>query len=155
MRIGGRLHNSKLPEDVKAHPIIVPTVSRIALLIIRDTHTRLARHGGTQLTITVIRQQHWIPRMRVLVRNVIGQCTSFIRYRKEVSHQLMASSPSVRVTPAQPFLMSGVDFAGPFLLYRSPGRPLRSSTQSNDKAWIAVCMDRCFRVPSRTPFIWI
>lgn len=141
IRVGGRLQNSMLPEQVK-HPIIIPDSSRLALLIARDIHIRVARHAGVQLTMTVIRQQYWIPKLRVLVRKIVGQCTSCIRYRKEVANQLMASLPTVRVTPAQPFMFSGVDFAGPFLIRRFPGRPLRSHSNVEEKVWIAVfvCM---------------
>lgn len=50
----------------------------------------------------------------------------------------MASLPTVRVTPAPPFMISGVDFAGPFLIRRFPGRPLRNNSNVDEKVWIVV-----------------
>ncbi|CAK1579886.1 unnamed protein product [Parnassius mnemosyne] len=49
----------------------------------------------------------------------------------------MGDLPRVRITPARPFLHSGVDFAGPYQILRSKGRGFNIT-----KAYIAifVCM---------------
>lgn len=143
MRVGGRLQNARLHENVK-HPILIPESSPLAELIIRDAHHQ-ALHGAVQLTMVVVRQKYWIPRLRILTRKVIGICTSCIRYRKETAMQLMANLPSARVNAALPFVVTGVDFAGPFLTRRTPGRPPRNikfkdtpQPPSVDKVWVAV-----------------
>lgn len=143
IRVGGRLQNARLNDDVK-HPMVIPDSSRLAELIIRDAHHQ-ALHGAVQLTMVVVRQKYWIPRLRVLTRKVIGSCTSCIRYRKETAKQLMANLPSVRVNAALPFVVTGVDFAGPFLTRRTPGRPPRNTKFNDtpppptvDKVWVAV-----------------
>lgn len=143
IRVGGRLQNARFNDDVK-HPMVIPDSSRLAELIIRDAHHQ-ALHGAVQLTMVVVRQKYWIPRLRVLTRKVIGSCTSCIRYRKETAKQLMANLPSVRVNAALPFVVTGVDFAGPFLTRRTPGRPPRNTKFNDtpppptvDKVWVAV-----------------
>lgn len=60
--------------------------------------------------------------------------------------QLMANLPSVRVNAALPFVITGIDFAGPFLTRRTPGRPPRNINFKDpapvpptvDKVWVAV-----------------
>lgn len=54
----------------------------------------------------------------------------------------MGSLPTARVRAAQPFAITGLDFAGPYLLKRKAGRPTRNQPVTMDKAWICVfvCM---------------
>lgn len=148
MRVGGRLQNAQLNDNMK-HPVLIPASSALALLIIRDAH-RQALHGAVQLTMVVVRQNYWITGLRALTRKVIGRCTSCIRYRKEVASQLMANLPSARVMPTLTFVTTGLDFAGPFMTRRTAGRPPRNIGYKDpppppptvDKLWVAVfvCM---------------
>lgn len=137
IRVGGRLQNARLSDNTK-HPVILDPSSRLSLLVVRFAH-RQAPHAGCQLTMAMVRGEYWIPRLRVLTTQVIKKCPTCIRFRKETAIQLMGNLPAVRVNVAQPFLVTGVDFAGPFLLAREKGRPgLRGSPQVADKAWVAV-----------------
>lgn len=89
--------------------------------------------------MAMVRREYWIPRLRVLVKQVISRCPTCIRFKKETAQQLMGTLPAVRVNVAQPFLVSGVDFAGPFNLARARGRPnTRSDAPVTDKAWVVV-----------------
>jgi hypothetical protein len=58
LRVGGRLQNSQLDADSK-HPAILPKESQPAQLIISHAHSR-TMHGGTQLTLSLIRKSCWI-----------------------------------------------------------------------------------------------
>lgn len=147
VRMGGRLRYAKMDEDMK-HPTLIPQSSALAELIVRDAHHQ-ALHGGVQLTMVVVRQKYWIPSLRAIVKKVVRSCTSCIRYRKETAMQLMADLPSVRVNAALPFVVTGLDFAGPFLVRRTPGRPPRGVKFKDtpppptvDKVWVTVfvCM---------------
>ncbi|KAL6417860.1 hypothetical protein ACFW04_012486 [Cataglyphis niger] len=55
------------------------------------------------------------------------------RWRGATQQQIMGDLPRLRVTPARPFLQTGVDYAGPIQLRTTKGRGHRSH-----KAFIAV-----------------
>ncbi|KAL6418611.1 hypothetical protein ACFW04_011957 [Cataglyphis niger] len=94
-------------------------------------------HGGVQLTLGSVRQCYWIPRGRQLVKAIIQRCVTCARWRGATQQQIMGDLPRLRVTPARPFLRTGVDYAGPIQLRTSKGRGHRSY-----KAYIAVFV--CF-----------
>ena len=131
LRVGGRLKHSTLDFDEK-HPIILPEKGHFTILIIRDHHEK-ALHGGTQLTLSMLRQNYWILRGRRVVRTYIHSCVTCWRWRAKASQQQMGNLPPSRVTATRPFFNSGVDYAGPFLTKTSPGRGHRTR-----KSYVAV-----------------
>ncbi|XP_011867086.1 PREDICTED: uncharacterized protein LOC105561589 [Vollenhovia emeryi] len=58
IRVGGRLAHAALSLDA-THPAILPRHSQLSSLIIAHAH-QWTLHGGTQLTLSHIRQQYWI-----------------------------------------------------------------------------------------------
>lgn len=135
LRVGGRLHHSNLPENTK-HPAILPRVSLFTSLVIRDAHLR-SLHGGTQLTSSYIREEFWIVGGRAPVRKHILHCVICTRFRQRRAQQLMGQLPASRVTPARPFLHSGIDYAGPFTIKTWKGKNARTY-----KAYVALFV--CF-----------
>ena len=131
LRVGGRLKHSTLDFDEK-HPIILPEKGHFTILIIRDHHEK-ALHGGTQLTLSMLRQNYWILRGRCVVRTYIHSCVTCWRWRAKASQQQMGKLPPSRVTATRPFLNWGVDYADPFLTKTSPGRGHRTR-----KSYVAV-----------------
>ncbi|XP_025267780.1 uncharacterized protein LOC112639101 [Camponotus floridanus] len=131
LRVGGRLKYSILAYDER-HPVLLPKGSHLTRLIVDDCHKR-ALHGGTQLTLSLIRQQYWIPQGRALVKEAILRCLPCVRWRAATPQQLMGDLPRERVVPARPFLHTGVDYAGPIQLRTTKGRGHRSY-----KAFVAV-----------------
>lgn len=139
LRVGGRLINSSCPGETK-HQAIVPSESRLAYLIIRDTHT-ITLHGQAQLMMAHIRRSFWIPKLRQVINRYIHKCPTCIRHSKRPNDQLMGNLPAVRVNEAEPFAYTGVDFAGPFEIRRGRGRPKsgRGKVLSDtEKAWIVI-----------------
>ncbi|XP_025267293.1 uncharacterized protein LOC112638911 [Camponotus floridanus] len=131
LRVGGRLKHSILAYDER-HPVLLPKGSHFTRLIVDDCYKR-ALHGGTQLTLSLIRQRYWIPRGRALVKEAILRCLPCVRWRAATLQQLMGDLPRERVVPARPFLHTGVDYAGPVQLRTIKGRGHRSY-----KAFVAV-----------------
>ena len=72
LRLGGRLHNSLLSYDQK-HPFILPGNSRFSKLLVDFYHLK-SLHGGISLTISSIRQEFWITKLRNLVKFQINKC---------------------------------------------------------------------------------
>lgn len=131
LRAGGRLRHATMNADGR-HPIILPTGSRLTQLIVTACHARTL-HGGTQLTLAVVRQQYWIPRGRGLVRWLILRCMTCARWRAAVPQPVMADLPVARITPARPFSRTGVDYEGPVFMRTTKGRGYKAV-----KAFICV-----------------
>lgn len=120
LRVGGRLGKAQLNPD-EAHPAILPPASRLTHLYVSHIH-RNTLHGGVQATLGAVRQRFWIPKGRSTVKCILHRCVTCLRWRAEPAQQLMGELPAQRVTPARPFLSTGVDYAGPIWLRTTPGR---------------------------------
>ncbi|XP_070172233.1 uncharacterized protein [Polyergus mexicanus] len=130
IRLGGRIDHSSLSYDER-HPIILPK-HRISDLLIAQAH-KASLHGGTQLTLRILRQNYWIISARTSVKSLIRSCVKCVRERARTSQQLMGNLPQPRVTPSAPFSHTGVDYAGPMNIIPSVGRGQRSK-----KYYVAV-----------------
>ncbi|XP_061728871.1 uncharacterized protein LOC133533829 [Cydia pomonella] len=135
LRVGGRLKHANLSEDSK-NPIILDSKNRLTFFLVADAHQRTL-HGGQQLMMCYLKSKYWILKMKQKVRSYIHKCLICARQNATAKKQLMGDLPKERVTPARPFLNSGVDFAGPYQTLMSKGRGLRTI-----KSYIAifVCM---------------
>ncbi|XP_076285540.1 uncharacterized protein LOC143211601 [Lasioglossum baleicum] len=67
-----------------------------------DCHQNIL-HGGTQLTLSIVRQVFWIINSRRIVRRLIHKCVKCVRARATTAQQQMGDLPKVRVTPSRPF----------------------------------------------------
>ena len=105
-------------------------------LVIRQAPLKIL-HGGTQLTLSTIRQTYWIVGGRAPVRSYILKCVVFACHRGITAQQIIGQLPIARLTPARTFLNSGVDYAGPISLKSLKGRGHKSY-----KGWLVifVCM---------------
>lgn len=135
IRMGGRIGKADISYDMK-HPFIVPPNTRLSWLIVTNAHEKTL-HGSVQIMMQFVRQNLWIPRLRNELRARVHKCVVCKRYNATFENQLMADLPADRVNPNKPFLITGVDYAGPLDLVE------RYKTRtSKRKAWIAVfvCM---------------
>ncbi|XP_062538558.1 uncharacterized protein LOC134206843 [Armigeres subalbatus] len=120
LRLYGRLANMKTCFDTR-FPILLPADHRLSWLIARSYHIRTL-HGSPTLTLATIRQRFWPVRGRQLARKVVRQCVTCFRCQPRLAQQIMAPLPSVRVSPARPFIHSGMDYCGPFFVRPLSGR---------------------------------
>ncbi|XP_011864758.1 PREDICTED: uncharacterized protein LOC105560332 [Vollenhovia emeryi] len=114
----------------------IQQIDCLSSLIIAYAHQRTL-HGGTQLTLSHIRQQYWILGGRAPVKSHILRCVTCARQRGIRAHQLMGQLPLSRVTQARPFTHTGVDYAGPLTVKTWKGRGAKTC-----KGWICVFV--CF-----------
>ncbi|KFM71288.1 hypothetical protein X975_00963, partial [Stegodyphus mimosarum] len=135
LRVGGRLRNASLPESVK-HQIILPKNHPVTKLLVKFYHLTYM-HGGVQLVNSAMKQKYWIIGAKAAIRREIKRCVICARFCSELSKQVMADLPSARVNPGRPFLRSGTDFSGPFLISPRRGRGVKPLK-------MYVCVFVCF-----------
>ncbi|XP_011268437.2 uncharacterized protein LOC105258697 [Camponotus floridanus] len=136
LRVGGRLKHAILIFDER-HPMIAPPTSWLTKLMVESCHRRTL-HGGTQLTLGLLHLRFWVPQGRAVVKRILHRCVTCTRWRANTPQPLMGDLPRERVTPARPFLRTGVDYAGPIFIRTSKGRRAH-------KAFIVVFVCLCSR----------
>lgn len=125
LRVGGRLENSEFPYD-KQHPIILCSKHRLTKLIFLSEHNRLL-HAGPQLLLASMREKFWPIGGRYIAKNTVRQCIKCFRHNAKSPDVIMGNLPSHRVQPKPPFDVTGVDYAGPFLIKDHQGRGCKIS----------------------------
>lgn len=134
LRVGGRLKFSHLDFNMQ-HPILLPPKHHLTKLIFYDTHIKLFHTGPSHLLATT-REKFWAISGRNTARNTVHNCITCSRAKPKFAPPLMGELPQERVTPSYPFQISGVDYAGPFILKDRLGRGCKTY-----KAW--VCLFIC------------
>ncbi|XP_026322793.1 uncharacterized protein LOC113232331 [Hyposmocoma kahamanoa] len=120
LRVGGRIQAADVPVDYK-HPIIIPKDTHLAMLLIKDAHSKLL-HGGMALTMNYLKSRYWIIGLKPLIKKHYRECVICVRHRGATVQPQMGDLPRVRISPGRPFHASGVDFAGPIQMRVSKGR---------------------------------
>ncbi|XP_062716249.1 uncharacterized protein LOC134291888 [Aedes albopictus] len=130
-RIGNAPH---LPYSAK-YPVVMPRHHRITFLLVDSYHRRFL-HANGETVCNELRQQFYIPKLRVLVRKVSRQCQHCKILKANPTPPRMGPLPRVRLTPfIRPFTYVGVDYMGPFMV--KMGR-------SSVKRWI--CLFTCLTI---------
>ena len=110
IRVRGRLEKSQISFESK-HPIILPK-SHLSKLIIRSQHL-LMNHVGVEGLYASIRSQYWIIKCKKICKSVIRECLNCKKLDSKPMTQGAAQLPKDRITPASPFSITGLDYAGP------------------------------------------
>ncbi|XP_058840856.1 uncharacterized protein LOC131696328 [Topomyia yanbarensis] len=114
LRVGGRIRNSDLPEDQK-HPMILPENNHFTEILIEALHLEHL-HVGLNGLLAVVKQRFWPVNAKRTIHRVLKKCVRCFRTNPKDVLQYMGDLPSCRVTAAQPFVRTGMDYAGPFFI---------------------------------------
>lgn len=131
LRCKGRLEHADLSEAAR-HPILLPKNDRLTTLIIETIHKQKF-HCGTSQTLGHVRHRFWIPQGRAVVRLVLKHCRTCLRQEGgPYKMPAMPPLPKSRVSEAQAFSRTGLDYLGPLYIRSSEGLK---------KTW--VCLFTC------------
>ncbi|XP_014288043.1 uncharacterized protein [Halyomorpha halys] len=103
------------------HPILLPRRAPLSSLIIDFIHSNHF-HAGPALTLALLRGKYWIPTAAKLIRGRINRCVHCRIQRAKPIAPIMAPLPRARFEDIRPFVQTGVDYAGPFLIKESQRR---------------------------------
>ncbi|BES97016.1 Retrotransposon protein [Nesidiocoris tenuis] len=134
-RVGGRLTNAPVTYDQK-HQILLPRRSFYTNLIIHHYHL-LNHHIGPAALLATIRGRYWIPGAKSEIRRIRHKCIICSRFSRSNVIPLMGPLPKSRFSNTRAFLVTGVDFAGPFL-YRASH--LRKASVQKAYLCLFLCM---------------
>lgn len=136
MRVGGRIGYSQYFSYDKKHPILITSKHRFTQLLFQHKHKQLL-HAAPQALLFELHDTWWPVGGRNLARKVFYDCVVCRRVRGRTLSPLMGNLPQERITPTYPYLISGVDYAGPVFILNRKGRGAQTS-----KAYI--CLFVCF-----------
>lgn len=129
LRVKGRIDKLQWGSKAMKRPIILPRHNRVTFLLIDSLH-RHYKHQNNETVVNELRQEYWIPRMRVEVRRVKTQCQQCKLEKVKPITVEMAPLPEARLAPYfRPFTYTGLDYFGP--VYVTIGR-------RKEKRWVAL-----------------
>ncbi len=136
IRCHGRLALSMLPDSVK-FPKLMPKDAPYTKLVILDAHQKSTGefifHSGVEQTLAETRKEYWVVQGRQDVQKVLNSCSYYKKFKgKPYKQPAMPALPKERVSRAQPFEFTGLDYLGP-VWYKL--------NDQKEKAWI--CLFTC------------
>ena len=120
LRVGGRLSNANISLS-QSHPIIQSSKDIIVDHLFNYKHVHLG-HCGPSLLLSSTGNRFHIVGAKRLARAVCRRCVTCRRVSAKTQSQMMGQLPAPRVTPNPPFTITGVDYAGPFILKKGHTR---------------------------------
>ncbi|XP_071652706.1 uncharacterized protein [Temnothorax longispinosus] len=120
LRVGGKLTHSAILYEAK-HPALLPSRHQLTELIVERTH-RLHLHPGRRALHYILSQHFWILGAHQAIKRCLSRCYLCFRANPHTVQPPMADLFLDRVRQANPFSITGVDYAGPFPVYNRRSR---------------------------------
>ena len=116
LHVGGRLSHADLAPS-QNHPVILSSKDHLLELLFNYDHVCLGHCGPTLLLSHAGTRLHVLG-ARHLARSICSHCITCRKAAARVETQRMGQLPAARITPSPPFTVTGIDYAGPFILKR-------------------------------------
>lgn len=129
IRINSRVNEPKENYAQKFAPLL-PRKSQLAVTLLFDYHYK-HNHVGIETQVADLRSRFWMPQARAALRKVQSMCNYCGFRRANPVEYKMSALPNVRTsTNLRPFEVTGLDCAGPFIVYARNGH--------QKKVWILI-----------------
>ena len=135
IRVGGRLELSGESYNTK-HPVILHSNHPFVKLLVRQIHLDNC-HPGPSTLLSVIAHSYYLIAGKKLCKSICQKCVPCKKAYVRTAQQQMGQLPSSRTQLTPPFMVCGVDFAGPF--YTKEGNQRKPTIRKN-----YVCVFICF-----------
>ncbi len=90
-------------------------------LLVKTEH-RKQLHAGTSILMSILGHSYYIPGLRAFLKRIAKTCSTCQQANARPQSLQMGLLPAARTSPAPPFAVVGIDFAGPFQLKRGHTR---------------------------------
>lgn len=134
LRVGGRLELSSLNQNIK-HPLLLSSKHPLTNILFIAKHLELL-HAGPQLLLSNIRQSIWVIGGRNLAKKTVHECIKCFKFKPKFATSPMGQLPQERINMSFPFEITGIDYAGPYLI---KDRKLRNSKMIKCYMCVFVC----------------
>lgn len=119
MRINGRIDNICGIKLNTKRPIILPRAHRITYLIVDHYHRKFL-HQNHETVLNELRQNFYIPKLRVVLKQVRSKCQKCKNDRAKPAIPIMGDLPPARLAyNVEPFTYTGIDFFGPMYVLQN------------------------------------
>ena len=102
-------------ERPSAPLILLPKQLFASTLLLAQAHVDLF-HAGPEAILAKVRTRFWIVHGRRIAKRVVRDCCTCRKFSARPYGQVESALPLDRTQPAKPFLVTGVDFAGPLFI---------------------------------------
>ncbi|XP_003738411.1 uncharacterized protein LOC100906333 [Galendromus occidentalis] len=136
LRVRKRLAQATFLNYEKRNPIVLPGESRLARMLIVDTH-RINAHFGVTTVLSQLRKRYWITRGRQVIRSILSPCVICKRRQGTPRGQLEAPLPIERAQFHAPFTTTGLDFCGHFYTRFREG-DIKNGSYVIQKTYVAI-----------------
>lgn len=109
----GSLHQHASIDYIREHPILLSSKHRLTVLQFKQEHIWLL-HPDTNLLLTSIKTKFWLLGGRNL--EISCECIRCFHYRPKQVMPFISELPRTRLFPAPLFHVTGIYYAGPFIL---------------------------------------
>ena len=125
LSVSGRVRDQHHKKEPKSYCPL--SLSSLLTKLFVETNHVIFSHAGTSTLMAVLAENYYIPRLRGFLKKLSRSCVKCQRAYAQPHNQRMGLLPSARTEAAPPFLHTGVDFAGPFMVhYGNPRKPTKT-----------------------------
>ena len=114
IHVGSRISNWMKNNWNNDSFILLPYNHDFTKLYVKDIHD--IDHAGIESSVCKIQSKFWIPKVRILLRNIKNKCIVCRYLDKSTVGQSMGPISEKRLKPSPPFYNSALDLFGPFLV---------------------------------------